>query len=361
MIRVLNIVPALNYCGGIENYAMNYYRYIDRDKIQFDFITHTDLECSFESEIENLGGNVFKFPKFSLRNLKMLYFMIDNFFSEHNEYKIIHCHMANAAFLYFYIAKKHNIHVRIIHSHNTKYADKLSHAIRNVFLDKIGIYFANYRMACTKEAGDFLFGHSEYSVIRNAIEVDKYEYDSTIRAAMRKKYGLTDNFIIGHVGRFVPQKNHRFMIRLIRELIKLNNKYMICFVGEGELYNTIIKESEDIKDNIIYAGTQYNVHDYYNMFDAFMLPSIYEGLGIVNIEAQCSGLPLVVSEAVPRDICVTDNVSFLPLSVDKWVNKIIDIKENYHRETDNKVRNSRYDIKSEVKKLENVYRECVDE
>lgn len=363
MIRVLNVLPALNYCGGIENYAMAYYRHIDKKKVQFDFITHTNLPCSFGTEIEGMGGRIYPFPEFTIKNFGNIYNDIVEFFKAHREYDVIHCHMANAAFMYLPIAMKFGIKVRIVHSHNTKYADKITHAMRNRLLVAVGLQFATHRIACTKKAGDFLFGKKKYEIIKNAIDCERYAYNAKVRNKMRKMYGVEDRIILGNIARFVPQKNHIFMIDLLRSLLRIDSRYMLCFVGDGELFERIKDYASDIKDHVLYAGVQRNVEDYYNMFDVFILPSIYEGLGIVNIEAQCSGVPVIVSDAVPPDVKVTSLIEFLPLMKDAWVNKIITLtqKDNNRNTYLDDIKKSGYDIRYEAEKLMEMYGRFLNE
>lgn len=363
MIRVLNIIPTLNCCGGMENYVMNYYRYIDKTKIQFDFITHTNLEASFSDEIIKMGGKIYCLPEFKISNLIEIYRSLVKFFKNHKEYKIIHCHMVNAGFLYLPIAMKYGVKVRIVHSHNTKYADKISHAIRNRLLVAIGMQFATHRIACTQKAGDFLFKKRKYEIVRNAIDCERFAYNESIRNKMRKRYGIKDQILLGNIARFVPQKNHMFMVDLLRNLLCIDSRYMLCFVGDGELLTQVKEATSDIEDHVLFVGAQQNVEDYYNMFDFFILPSIYEGLGIVNIEAQCSGLPVIVSDAVPFDVKVTNLIDFLPLTINVWVNKIVE----KNKKIDNRMAHlksielSGYDVRHEAKSLMEMYERYINE
>lgn len=354
-IKVLNILPALNFCGGIESYAMSYYRHINRKKIQFDFITHTDLECSFQKEIESYGGVIYKFPVFTIKNLSLIYKMIDKLLFEHNEYKVIHCHMSNAAFIYFYLAKKHGIKIRILHSHNSKYADTFSHSIRNYPLVWLGNLYTTDRLACSKLAGDFLFGKNKYEIVKNAIDTTRFSFNQYTRKRMRKEYCIEDKFVIGHIGRFVPQKNHKFIISLFKDLLKKNNRYVLCLVGDGPLLPEIKQSVNEIKKNVIFCGVKENVEDFYNMFDVFILPSIYEGLGIVNVEAQCTGVKVIASEFVPREVKVTENIQFLPLIKDKWIKQIEQLHYRDRKSMIEQIDKSGYNIKLEAKKLEDIY------
>ena len=144
--RILVIIPGLNVCGGMESFFMNYFRNIDRSKIVFDFLTHDISDVSYVKEIQELGGNIYRLPPFSIGNLKLIKVEYINILKE-NHYRIVHCNMANAAFMYLNIAKKMNIPIRILHSHQDKAADSFSHALRNIPLIYYGKKFANVRDA----------------------------------------------------------------------------------------------------------------------------------------------------------------------------------------------------------------------
>ena len=192
--RILVIIPGLNVCGGMESFFMNYFRSIDRSKIVFDFLTHDISDVSYVKEIKELGGKIYKLPPFSISNLKLIKLEYINILKE-NHYRIVHCNMANAAFMYLNIAKKMNIPIRILHSHQDKAADSFSHALRNIPLIYYGKKFANVRIACSKQAGDYLFKTKEYTIINNAIDYSKFKYNQEIRANIRKKLNINPSDI----------------------------------------------------------------------------------------------------------------------------------------------------------------------
>lgn len=363
-IRVLYILPALNFCGGIENYAMSYYRNINKDKIQIDFITHTELEASFKAEINTLGGKVYAFPPFKIKKLLMILKKIDDFFKNHaKEYNIIHCHMANAAFFYFKIAKKYNVNIRILHSHQPSASDKLLHKIRNYPLLFWGNKLATHRIACTKLAGDFLFKNYSYKIIRNAINTKRFEFNQYKRLNLRKSLGLENKYVVGHVGRFCAQKNQLFVLEIFKEILEKKENAYLIFVGAGEDKLIIEKKIKEwnLLDKVKIIAPCNNIEDYYQIFDVFVFPSIYEGLGIVLIEAQCSGLRTYTSkENIPQDVKVTEKLQFLSLKYNNakmWAKKILyDDKFKYDRCGDlTSIKNYGYDINTEVKVLENYY------
>ncbi len=360
-IRVLQVLPALNFCGGIENYVMNYYRHIDRTKIQFDFVTHTDLECSYKEEILSLGGRIFALPLFRMASLPKILSEIDTIFArEGSKYSAVHCHMANAACFYFWKARKYGIKNLILHSHNSASAGVLSHIIRNYPLLKLGNMLATQRMACSKLAGEFLFGGAPYKQINNAIEVDKFAFDEATRDVLRKKWDWGKKIIIGHIGRMAPPKNQSFLLDIFYELVRMDDSYRLVMIGQGEDESDIRKKAHllGITDHIDILPPTPDVADYYQAFDAFVFPSLYEGLGIVLIEAQCSGLPTYSSkDNVPTDVNLTEDFHFLQLSQSpkEWAD-IVHSTIRCKRESQvSYVRKAGYDISKEVTKLEDIY------
>lgn len=360
-IKILTITPGLNLCGGIESYVMNYYSKI-HNEIQMDFLTHDISDETYKNIIEKNGDKVYTFPKIGLNILKSKK-LIDNFFEEHQDYDIVHCHMANATFLYLKAAKKYGIKVRIIHSHQNKAADKLSHAIRNIPLIKIGLKYANVNFACSKLAGDYLFGKKKYYLINNAIDSKRFQYDPIKREKMRKELGIDkDCFLIGNVGRLCPQKNQMFLIDIFSIVNKKINSKLVV-IGEGELkeeLETHIKELS-LSDKVIILPPVSNVEDYYQAMDVFVLPSLYEGLGIVNIEAQACGLKTIVSDKVPEIAKISDLLSFVKLSDSEqvWADAIIKCKDYDRKKQDDILKNSGYNIDYESEKLVELYNKLI--
>ncbi len=361
-IRILQVLPALNFCGGIENYVMNYYRHIDGTKIQFDFVTHTDLACSYKEEILNLGGRIFELPPFRMASLPNILSEIDALFARSKgQYSAVHCHMANAACFYFWKARKYGIQNLILHSHNSASSGVLSHTIRNYPLLKLGNMLATQRLACSKLAGEFLFGGgTPYKQINNAIEVDKFAFNANRRDILRERLGWEKKIVIGHIGRMTPQKNQSFLLDIFSELSQMDESYHLVMIGQGE-------DEADIRRKACLLGTMDridilpptpDVADYYQAFDAFVFPSLYEGLGIVLIEAQCAGLPTYSSrDNVPSDVDLTENFHFLSLqqSPKEWADRVHSTIRIKRESQVVLVRAAGYDIQKEAAKLEAIY------
>ncbi len=360
-IRILQVLPALNFCGGIESYAMNYYRHIDKTKVQFDFVTHTNLECSYRQEILDMGGRVFELPVFRMRALPRILNMIDDLLaSSRPQYKAIHCHMANAACFYFWKAKKYGICQLILHSHNSESADIWTHAIRNYPLLKLGVSMATERVACSQLAGEFLYGKKSFKEIHNAIDVGRFAFDVKKRAEFRKKLGWEFKIVIGHVGRMTPQKNQSYLLDIFFELQKKNPAYHLVMIGQGDDEKVIRQKIDELGlgEKVEIIPPVQNIEAYYCSFDGFVLPSLYEGLGLVLVEAQCSGLPTFAScDNIPVDVQMTDCFHFMSIKQPpiEWA-KVIDKAIGVSRESKlADIRVAGYDIDCEAQKLENLY------
>ncbi len=362
-IRILQVLPTLNVCGGIESYAMNYYRHIDKTKVQFDFVTHTDLDCSYKQEILDMGGQVFEFPVFRVRSLPRILDMIDELFANQKpQYQAVHCHMANAACFYFWKAKKYGIKKLILHSHNSAAADVWTHIVRNYPLLKLGVSLATERVACSGLAGEFLFGKKLFIKIHNAIDVGRFAFDAKKRTEFRKALGWKDKIVIGHIGRMTPQKNQPFLLDIFYELQKRNPAYHLVMIGQGEDEKEIRRKIDvlGLAEKVEICAPVSNIADYYQAFDAFVLPSLYEGLGLALVEAQCSGLPTFAScDNVPVDVKMTDCFYFLSLKQlpAEWAN-MIDMTMGTRIERKSRseeIAQAGYSAQAEAKRLEDLY------
>ena len=300
MIRVLHVVGGMQQ-GGTENFIMNIYRNIDRNKIQFDFLVNR--KGVFEEEIKNLGGRVYYIP--ALQNVGQIRYKkkLDEFFKNHKEYKIIHSHLNQVSGLILERAKKANIPIRIAHSHSNRfwYSNNLIKLYKMYLKTKIE-KSANYKFACSVDAGKFMFGkNSEFKVINNFIDAKKYIYNEEIRKKVRKQLNIDENiFVIGYVGRFEVAKNPIFALKVFKEFLKLNPNSKFLMIGKGSLKNEVISyiEENNIKDNVIMLEDRNDINELMQAMDYFILSSIYEGLGIVLIEAQAAGLKCIAAKDV---------------------------------------------------------------
>lgn len=360
-VKVLSISPGLNYCGGVESYLMNYYRNINHHEVQMDFATHSINEINYREEIEKNGGKVFLFPKFTLKNIGKLLREIEDFFKKNNDYDIVHCSMANASPFYFYYAKKYGIKTRILHSHQTKYAGTLSHSIRNVPLIYLGKKLSTASAACTIDAGNFLFKKEKFNIINNAIDVSRFKFNKKTRDRVREKLGINKEIVLGHLGRMEPEKNHEFILNLFNYMTKNEQNIKLLLVGSGSLKDDIKEKilKLNIADKVIIIDDVSNPEDYYQAMDIFIFPSYYEGLGIVAIEAQTSGLPIICNKTLPKDIDITKNIVRLSLddSYETWTKAIKKASKIQRKDCSEIVEKTKFNILKETKKLERYYKD----
>lgn len=358
MIRILHIFHNMGN-GGIETYVMNIYHHIDREKIQFDFLTSVDEQGYFDNEIDNLGGRLFHaypFKKNPVRN----YLDIAHIVRE-NGYQIVHRHTGSAFGYYDLRAAKHGgAQGLILHSHNPQAGKPLLHIFCNIFL-KVKCT----KLACSQEAGEFLFGKSaKFTVLKNGIETKKFAYSENFRKKYRTEWS-TENFsVIGHVGRFENQKNHFRLIDIFSELCTVNPNYILVCVGEGSLQSEIkgYAEKLGVIDNIRFLGGRNDVNHIINAFDVFCLPSFYEGFGITLIEAQANGLHCIASkDVIPEEANVSGNVTFVSLDEcdETWAKAIINGTTERDFSALNKIKKEGYDIEETSKELLGLYQSLV--
>lgn len=352
-------MPTLNICGGIENFVMNYYRHIDRDKIQFDFLVHEIKEKNFLEEVESLGGTVYLFPKFTIANLSKILNALYKFYILHDEYKILHCHMANAALFHFFYSEYVSNKTKILHSHQPLGSDKFINNIRNSLLLSIGNRMCDVRFAGSIDSGRFLFKDKHFTIIKNAVDADYYQNSRKKRTIVRRRLNLEEKFVVGHIGRFAPVKNHLFILDIIQMLKRVKPNVLLILVGEGETKNCIKQKviEKNLQNNVIFVNTCQNVGEYYAAFDLFLLPSLFEGFGLVAIEAQYVGVPVLASlNRVPEESRISNYIEYIPLEAgtEKWVERILEIsnKQDPIIYTCND-----YDIKHQAVNLENIYME----
>lgn len=360
-IRILMVIGSLDYANGITSYAMNYYRKINKKKFQIDFIVHDLFKNKYYDLIRENGSNVYLLDCISVKRFPQFYRQIDEIMRT-ERYDIVHCHLLNISFLYFMLAKKNGIRTRIIHSHATKYAEKSSRVLRNMVLGKIGLRLSTDRFACSDMAGRFLYKNKEYTVINNAIDMQKFSFSNSKRDAIRAELNIGDEIVVGHIGRFSEQKNHRFLIDLLIRLKKIDKKYRLVLLGDGHLFDTIRKYAieKGVDEDVCFVGNVDNPDDYYNAFDLFILPSLFEGLPVVGIEAQANGLPCLFANTITEELKYNDNVTFFPIDeIEDCVN-LIQNTIFYRTDYLAPMLAENYDVDSQVRKLESVYLASVE-
>ena len=359
MIRILHSVSNMDR-GGIETMLMNFYRHMDRDKIQFDFLANKPAKGDYDDEIKELGGRIFISPGY-MSYRKYVRYMTE-LFKEHPEYKIIHTHNGSLMLYALKSAQKNGIPVRIAHAHATAVPVGLKNELKKLMRPMIK-YVATDYWGCSDAAGKFYFSEKRWNnaneLIHNAIDVDNFTFNESTRRQIRQKYNLGDKFVIGHVGRLAPQKNQKKILELFAEVRKKNTNAHLVIIGTGELEQQLKQYTAQlgIADAVTYTGVQTNVNEWYSAFDVFVMTSLYEGLPVVAIEAQAADLPCVLTDTITEEVKITDNVRFLGLHDEpiKWADAVLgfEIKQRVSRKAE--LTAAGYDIEAEAKRMQELY------
>lgn len=372
-IGVLWILGGIMGNGGTESFLMNYFRNLNHDLFQIDFVVHGYGKGVFDEEIKAAGSKIYHIPVKSRNYLQNRNSLIDIFSSKN--YSIVHSHMNAMNTPVLKLAYKCNIPVRISHAHTTDhqiFSNNLFDMAKRILGEYARVQSAEYSthmLACSTDAATWLFGEynvdiGRVTVLPNAIDTDKFIFNMENRELMRKKLNISDNYVIGHVGRFDPSKNHQFLLEVFEQLLEKKPESKLLLIGDGNSLKSIIAKASEkhIEDKIIFTGAKTDLPKYLHAMDIFVLPSKFEGLGISLIEAQAAGLPCIASNDVPKEADVTDNVTFIPLRepIDVWVDKIINTKLSTTPEHANDlVKQNGYNINLQAKYLENFYLECL--
>lgn len=362
MIRILQCVNDMHR-AGLETMLMNYYRNIDRDKIQFDFLTHRPERSDYDDEIERLGGKIYYAPRLYPQNYPKYFKWMKQFFKDHPEYKIVHSHIDAMSYLPLKAAMKANVPVRIAHSHNTSIDRDFKYLLKQYFRSRITSVATDY-CTCGQEAGEFLFGEKKFTFIPNAIEVDKFLYNKDLREKKRTELSIKDEFVIGHVGRLSYQKNHKLLIEIFNAFSKVERNTLLLLIGVGEKEGEIKKQVHDfgLDSKVRFLGNRSDVNELYQAMDVFLMPSFFEGVPVVGVEAQFSDLPCIFSDRVPKEVKFNSKTQFVKLeaNLDEWVKSIEKMKNIERNSKAKDLLNSQYDIKVAHSILENYYLDIVN-
>ena len=361
-IRILNLFTIMNR-GGAETMVMNYYRNIDRTKVQFDFMVHREERGAYDDEIEELGGKIYRMPAIRPWSANSYRKEIRRFYEEHKEYRVIHSHMSELGYYDFSEAERAGVPARICHAHNRPYGIDLKSPVRWYYKTRMMPHITNMFM-CGEESGEWLFGKKnkeKFIQLNNAIDAEKYTYNCTKRQAMRQNLGISENqIVVGHVGRFDPQKNHKFIIDIFAEVQKQDKNAVLLLVGDDKsaIGKEIHQKVEQLGlQNVIFTGVRSDVADLMQAMDVFLFPSLFEGFGIVALEAQAAGIPTIVSNRIPSECFVTDLIKSVELLNDstKWSSVVLEAAKIQRKNTFEEIKNAGFDIKENALRLQDFY------
>lgn len=376
-MRVLHVISTLNIGNGIANVVFNYYKNIDINNIQFDFLIFAEPPESYTEQVKALGARVFEIPRPSLKTTNTYQKKLNAFFSEHkNEWAWVHIHeILVQKYIVKSVRKFTNAKIAI-HSHNSRFvlpdhnASKLKNAlqmtikwVRNKYLLSGVNQNADAKFACSKEAGVALFGkkgiQKRFTLLPNAIDVEKFRFDQEERNRYRKTLGLEDKKVIINIARLCSQKNQVFLLDIFKKIQETNKDYALLLVGDGELREYLFQRTKalGLSDSVLFLGNRLDTPNLYSAGDIFVFPSIIEGLGISLVEAQASGLNCIASTDVPKLAQVTPYVRFLPLSagVDVWAREI----ENtslVRTDGNDIVKQTEFNLKNNFRTLTDIYK-----
>ena len=371
-LRILQVFTSMNR-GGSESMIMNYYRKIDKNKIQFDFLVHRNEKADFDNEILSLGGNIYRFDPISPFFPKKYYNKLRVFFKEHPEYSIIHAHLNTFSCFPLKIAKEFNIKCRIAHAHIAmedfrlkdiiSSKESLKEVLKTIVKLQLRKYIHKYtthKFACGQKAGHWLFGYkSEFRIMNNAILSEHFNFNQQISENYKKNFNLFNELIIGHVGRFSSQKNHTFLLKVFNELLKKQKNCKLVLIGVGPLMSVIKNEAIklDIIDKIEFLGLREDIPQLLQMMDFFVFPSFYEGLPVTLIEAQAAGVKIIASDTITKEVSITKDIEYLSINLSPklWAEKIIKNYPYKKRNNHKDIVENKYDIVESSSKIQEFY------
>lgn len=316
-IKVLQVVTIMDR-GGLETMLMNYFRKIDRSKVQFDFLVHRLNRGHYDDEIERLGGEIYRLPPIRPGRYKQYFKALDDFFSTHSDYDIVHSHINENSSFVLRAAKKANIQCRIVHSHLSDVTFDIKTPFR-LFARMMMQDYPTHYFACSYHAAKWMFGSKVKDkppiVLPNAVDVERFQFDPDVRSRLRTELKGENQFIIGHVGRFEKQKNHEFLIDIFYEIKKRKSNSMLVLVGEGILQKRVEQKVKQLglEKDVKFLGVRKDIPELMQAFDVFLFPSLFEGLPVVLVEAQAAGLRSIVSNTITKEVDLTGAVDFISL------------------------------------------------
>ena len=365
MLRVLHSVSNMAR-AGIETMLMNYYREIDRSQIQFDFLANKPAPGEYDGEIRSMGGRVFVSPGLNPLHFLRYKRFVAELLHDDPDIRIVHAHNEAMGYYALQSAKDAGVRVRIAHAHNTQIIRNYKYPLKLICKRLLPGAATDY-WSCGRDAGIYYYGKERWNasgfILHNAIDVSRFAFQQEARERLRQLHGLEKCFVVGHVGRFNVQKNHSRLLDIFAEIIKAVPEARLALIGTGELERSVEEKSRamGIRDKMLFLGQMADVSEWYQAMDCFVLPSLFEGLPVVGIEAQAAGLPCFFSDRVTDEVLLSPETRRISLRADdaEWAREITAAGRS---ETDRAqgmdiVRQAGYDIHAEAQKLQEIYLE----
>lgn len=363
-IKVIHFIDRIAR-GGTQAILYDWLKHIDRDKVQFDFLVFRNGQDEYIGKFKELGCNIYQISPLSIKNVPRFMADLKKFFDEH-KYDIAHGHSKSKNVFFLYVAKMHGVPVRIAHSHNTQFQRM---ALIGEMMKPLLKMVATDFYACSEIAGAWLFGEKalkqgNVSIVKNGVDIEKFRFDEYTRLQYRRELELDDAIVYGHIGKYTEQKNHIFLLEIFAEIKKMQPSAKLLLIGSGTdafvtAINKRIKEL-NLDKSVIQLGLRSDVPKLLQAIDVFVLPSLYEGLPVVGVEAQVSGLPLLLSDSITREVKLLDSTQYMSLNKTpyEWGCEAIKL----HEQNENKralaaqmVFNQGYDSKLVIDQLIGLY------
>ncbi len=351
MFKVLHVINGADL-GGISSFILNYYSHMDHDIFHFDFVMY-DKEVGHNGRLlKEMGSQFFSVPgkKHLFRYIRVLKEIL-----KEGNYDAIHVHTNTSSYIPLWIAKKMGIKKRVAHAHSAVVNPNFSYKVKSAIGHKLIPMTATNMCACSKIAGNTVFGTSNYTIIPNGIDVKKFQYNESLRKVKRDELGLDDSaYLIGMIGRLSDEKNTEYALKIMG---KMPDGVQLIIAGDGPLRRKLEAEKEE---NVTFLGQRIDANELYQAFDLFLLPSKFEGFPISALEAISAGLPIIVSDNITDEISFGERVTYLPIddnSIDKWVNTAQKYLKECRRTDGHEVVSNKYDIESCVSLLVGIYQE----
>lgn len=353
--------------GGTQAFIMNVLRNINRERFQIDFAINNDFDGGWGTDMRELGSNIFIFPVFKVYNWYSFKGWWDAFLKD-NPYDIVHGHSTNSAAIYLKVAKRHGCRT-IAHIHSTGFRGNIVERITKRYFSKLTKEQADYWFACSENAAYLLYGddyksYPHYYEMPNAIDVKRFEFDENVRKRLRTELGVNDDeFLCGHVGTFSVPKNHIFLLDVFSEICKRNKGARLLLIGEGVLKKAIEQKAKDlgVYERILFRQNLPNVNEHLMAMDLFIFPSLFEGFGMVSLEAQATGLNVVQSDTVPKDTHLTECVKSLPLTETPcvWADKALAMAQRNRKAINKMILKTKYNLDNTITLISKVYEEMI--